>query len=156
MRSSPTWAYHGGARNYNAYNSGKWLATYGTGSPDRGTMHYRAGLNMIPLIEWYRSNPDDLFLLEISMGAIAGQMSNIDESGAPGFMFHASPHVMDFDPLSGDYGLGFFGNALQSGLYYVVDSEFGRLCFLCDVALLSCRPSYKYPVSFASSATHSY
>merc|ERR1719482_2689982 len=96
-------------------------------------MHYRAGLNMIPLIEWYRSNPDDLFLLEISMGAIAGQMSNIDESGAPGFMFHASPHVMDFDPLSGDYGLGFFGNALQSGLYYVVDSEFGRLCFLCDV-----------------------
>ena len=26
--------------------------------------------------------------------------------------YHAYPWVMDFDPHSGDYGLGFFGNAL--------------------------------------------
>ena len=36
-------------------------------------------------------------------------------------MFHAVPHLLDFDPHSGDYGLGFFGNALESGAYYVRD-----------------------------------
>ena len=33
----------------------------------------------------------------------------------------------------GDYGLGFFGNALQSGSYYVEDPTLGPLCYLCDV-----------------------
>ncbi|KAL3907316.1 MAG: hypothetical protein SGPRY_010213, partial [Prymnesium sp.] len=99
-------------------NNGKYLASFGTGASDRGQMHYRAGLNMIPLIEWYRAHPDDLLLLEISMGAITGQMANIDADGATSMMWHALPHVMDFDPHSGDYGLGFFGNALESGSYY--------------------------------------
>ena len=41
--------------------------------------HYRAGLNMIPLIEWYRRHPEEgTFLLEVSMGAMAGQLVNID------------------------------------------------------------------------------
>jgi hypothetical protein len=46
---------------------------------------------MIPLIEWYRANPDDFYLLEISMGAIAGQLTNIDETGATSMMWHAYP-----------------------------------------------------------------
>ena len=29
-------------------------------------------------------------------------------------------------------GLGFFGNALESAAYYVVDKALGRLCYLCD------------------------
>jgi len=28
-------------------------------------MHYRAGLNMIPLLEWYRTHPDDLYTLQV-------------------------------------------------------------------------------------------
>jgi len=46
-------------------------------------------------------------------------------------MYHASPHMRAFDPHSGDYGLGFFGNALETGAYYVVDAALGPLCFLC-------------------------
>ena len=38
------------------------------------------------------------------MGAITGQMANIDPAtGSTSMMFHATPHVMDFDPHSGDY-----------------------------------------------------
>ena len=50
MRSMPSWAYNGGARAADSGNGGKWLAGWSAGRPDRGQMHYRAGLNMIPLI----------------------------------------------------------------------------------------------------------
>ena len=46
-------------------------------------MHYRSGLNMIPLVEWFRGHPDEYFLLEVAMGAMSGQMANIDSTGAP-------------------------------------------------------------------------
>jgi hypothetical protein len=167
MRSIPSWAYNGGARAADSGNNGKWMPSMGTGKPDRGQMHYRSGLNMIPLLEWYRSHPDDFFLLEVSMGAIGGQMTNIDEHGATSMFFHgepakvefqpesclplvlrasenkrcrcelhatAYPWVMDFDPHSGDYGLGFFGNALESGSYYVEHPRLGPLCFLCSAS----------------------
>ena len=45
--------------------------------------------------------------------------------------FHAYPWVMDFDPHSGDYGLGFFGNALETGAYYIEHPRLGPLCYLC-------------------------
>ncbi|XP_065177352.1 uncharacterized protein LOC135808135 [Sycon ciliatum] len=136
MRSSPTWVYNGGTRSWgDGGNNGKYLPNFGTGLDTRGNMHYRAGLNMIPLIEWYRLHPDELFLLEIAMGAISGQMGNIDESGAPSMMWHAFPYVMDYDPHSGDFGLGFFGHSLESGLYYVEDKSLGTLCYLCDVSV---------------------
>jgi len=48
-------------------------------------------------------------------------------------MFHVHPHIMDFDPHSGDFGLGFFGLSLESGAYYVEDSTLGKLCFLCNL-----------------------
>ncbi len=90
MRSSGTWAYNGGSRSWGDIgNNGKYLATFGTGAQDRGLMHYRSGLNMIPLIEWYRQHPDDHFALEVAMGALTGQMANIDKDGAPSMMFHA-------------------------------------------------------------------
>lgn len=96
-------------------------------------MHYRTGLNMIPLIEWYRANPDDFFLLEVAMGAQAGQMTNIDDNGAPSMMLHMEPHILDFDPHSGDFGLGFFGHTLEAGSYWVQHNVFGDLCFLCNI-----------------------
>ena len=136
MRNSPTWAYHGGSRSWgDVENNGKYLMTFGTRTADRGQMHYRSGLNMIPLIEWYRRHPEEgTYLLEIAMGAISGQMTNIDpKTGATSMMFHAAPHALTHDPHSGDFGLGFFGNALESGAYYVCDPELGTLCFLCDI-----------------------
>ena len=78
MRSIPSWAYNGGARAADSGNNGKWMPSMGTGKPDRGQMHYRSGLNMIPLLEYYRHHPtdDEWFLLEIAMGAITGQLTN--------------------------------------------------------------------------------
>ena len=55
MRSSPTWAYHGGTRSWGDLgNNGKWMVSSGTAAnfETRGNFHYRAGLNQIPLIEW--------------------------------------------------------------------------------------------------------
>jgi len=136
MRSSPTWAYHGGSRSWGDLgNNGKWMVSSGTRSnfETRGNLHYRTGLNMIPLIEWYRAHPDDFFLLEVSMGAQAGQLANIDEHGAPSMMLHMLPHVLDFDPRSGDFGLGFFGHTLEAGAYFVQHPTLGELCFQCDL-----------------------
>lgn len=96
-------------------------------------MHYRAGLNQIPLIEWYRRYPDDVETLEIAVGAISGQLSNIDSSGAPAIYFHAHPHVMEHDAYSGDYGLGFFGLSLESSSTFIIHPELGPICYLCDL-----------------------
>lgn len=120
MRSSGTWAYNGGSRSWgDVGNNGKWQATSMTGYETRGNFHYRAGLNAIPLLEWYKLNPDDYFLIEPALGAIAGQMNNIDATGAPSMMMHMEPHIQDFDPHSGDYGLGFFGCSVESASYFV-------------------------------------
>eukprot|EP01050_Picozoa_sp_SAG11_P028960 SAG11_NODE_7964_length_1077_cov_0.968303_1_plen_113_part_10 len=67
-------------------------ATAGANFETRGNFHYRSGLNSIPLLEWYRIYPDDFFLAEVALGAHAGQMNNIDETGAPGMMMHMEPH----------------------------------------------------------------
>ena len=99
-------------------------------------MHYRAGLNQIPLAEWYRRHPDDRTALEVSVGAQSGQMGNIDvKSGAPSIYYHAYPHIMEFDAYSGDYGLGFFGSSLEAGATLVVDADLGPLCYLCDLTV---------------------
>eukprot|EP00039_Didymoeca_costata_P004368 m.72838 g.72838 ORF g.72838 m.72838 type:complete len:1030 (+) comp12363_c0_seq3:71-3160(+) len=146
MRSSSTWSYHGGARSGGDLDAGKWLPTVGTVSrfETRGNFHYRSCLNMIPIIEWYRAHPDDHFLLEISMGAITGTMSNIhNESGAPGKFYHMLPYILDHDPRSGDFGLGFFGLTLEVGSYFVNHRELGILCYLCDYAPTSGNDSYK-------------
>ena len=42
--------------------------------------------------------------------------------------------LIDFDPHSGDFGLGFFGHCLESGAYYVLNKKLGELCYLCDVS----------------------
>ena len=102
--------------------------------------HYRAGLNMIPLLEQYRAYPDDYFLLPIAMGALAGQLTNIDGvTGATSMGFHSFPFVLEHDPRSGDYGLGFFGHTYESGAYLVrhPDAAVGFVCFLCNLLNVS-------------------
>jgi len=133
MRPLPNWAYNGGAVAGDVANGGKWLVSAGTGRGDFGKMHYRAGLNQIPLIEWFRRHPDDVHTLEIAVGAMSGQLGNIDAAGAPAIYFHAYPHVMEHDAYSGDYGLGFFGSSLEASATLVLDPQLGPLCYLCDV-----------------------
>ena len=54
MRSFPNWAYMGGAQAGDIGNGGKWYVAADTGyTMANGKMHYRAGLNQIPLMEWY-------------------------------------------------------------------------------------------------------
>lgn len=46
----------------------------------RANFHYRAGLNSIALLEWYRRHPDDYhasMILEIGLGAQAGMINSI-------------------------------------------------------------------------------
>ena len=49
-------------------------------------------------------------------------------------MMHMEPHILDFDPHSGDFGLGFFGCSLQSGAYYVHHPKIGPSCNLATAA----------------------
>lgn len=46
------------------------------------------------------------------------------------------PHILDYDPRSGDYGLGFFGCSTQSGAYFVHHPDLGGkpVCYLCNIA----------------------
>ena len=153
MRGIPNWAYNGGAVAGDVANGGKWLVSAGTGRGDLGKMHYRAGLNQIPLSEWYRRHPDDLQTLEIAVGAMSGQLGNIDSTGAPSIYFHAYPHILEHDAYSGDYGLGFFGSSLESSSYFVAHPTRGPLCYLCDVSPASTNSSagtlYPHPPDMA-------
>merc|ERR1712039_117190 len=53
--------------------------------------------------------------------------------GAPSMMLHMLPHILDYDPHSGDFGLGFFGHTLEAGAYFVQHADLGAICFLCDI-----------------------
>ena len=134
MRSIPNWAYMGGADATDIGNGGKWFTAQGTGQKPMIKMHYRSGLNQIPLAEWYRTHPDDFSLLEIIVGSLSGQLQNIAPDGAMSMAFHSHPYVMKNDAYSGDYGLGFFGISLEASAYFVLHKELGPLCYLCDLS----------------------
>jgi len=130
--STWNWAWHGSAEGWGDFgNNAKWMIT---GGWEREGQHYRAGLNSIPLGERFRRNPDELYLLEVTMGAITGTLTNIDEDGAPSMGFHLHPFVLQHDPNSGDYGLGFFGATMNQGAYLVQSDELGWQCYLCDLS----------------------
>jgi hypothetical protein len=58
-----------------------------------------AGLNAIPLLEEYRARPrGNAHLLLRSLGALAGQLTNIDAQGAASMAFHADPALLQHDP----------------------------------------------------------
>ena len=48
-------------------------------------------------------------------------------------MMHMEPHILEFDPHSGDFGLGFFGCSLSTASYLVNHPELGMVCYLCNV-----------------------
>ena len=53
---------------------------------------------MIPLMEWYRTHPDELFLLEIAIGAISGQVNILVQTHLQ------NAWMIGFEILLGVYG----------------------------------------------------
>ena len=117
------------------------------GGWEREGGHYRAGLNSIPLIERYRSHPDDLYLLETALGGITGVLANIDQDGAPSMAFHLYPFMLAYDPYSGDHGLGFFGHAMNVGAYVARSPTLGWLCYLCALSPPQPAPAASYAIT---------
>jgi hypothetical protein len=124
MPTIPSWGYNGSARRY-------WDFLYGGKYQrlERQLHHYGSGINAIPVLDAYRRNPSDLYLLRIGYGGAMGAISGIDQEGFASAAFHSYPDRMNFDPYSGDYGPNFFGHAWTTGAYLARDPEFGWLVF---------------------------
>jgi hypothetical protein len=124
MPTIPSWGYNGSARRY-------WDFLYGGKYPrlERQLHHYGSGINAIPVLDTYRRNPGDLYLLRVGYGGDMGAISGIDQDGFASAAFHSYPDRMAFDPYSGDYGPNFFGHAWTTGSYLVKDPELGWLSF---------------------------
>lgn len=124
MPTVPHWAYNGNARRY-------WDFLYGgkISRVERQIHHYGSALNAIPVLHQYRENPDDLYLLRVGYGGVLGGISNITQDGFGPCAFHSFPSTLAIDALSGDYGTGFFGYAVNTASFLMKDDEFGWLSF---------------------------
>ena len=124
MPAIPSWGYNGSARRY-------WDFLYGGKYPrlERQLHHYGSGINAIPVLDAYRRDPSDLYLLRIGYGGTMGAISGIDQEGFASAAFHSFPDKMAFDPYTGDYGPNFFGHAWNTATYVAKDAEFGWLVF---------------------------
>jgi hypothetical protein len=120
----PSWGYNGNARRY-------WDFLYGgkLRRVERQIHHYGSALNAVPLFDAFRADPDDMHLLRVAYGGLMGALTNVDEEGFGSAAFHSWPDEMRFDPLTGDYGMGFFGHAYATASYLVKHPTFGWLGF---------------------------
>lgn len=120
----PHWAYNGNARRY-------WDFLYGGKLQriERMIHHYGSGLNAIPVLMHYRKNPDNFYLLRTGYGGLLGSISNITQDGFASAAFHSYPSTLKNDGISGDYGSGFFGYAINTATYIINHKEFGWLAF---------------------------
>ena len=124
MPTIPHWAYNGNARRYWDFLYGGKLSRY-----ERMIHHYGSGLNAIPVLSQYRQTPDNLYLLRVGYGGVLGTLSNITEEGFAPCAFHSFPTELRNDGISGDYGSGYFGYAINTATYITHDNEFGWLAF---------------------------
>jgi len=124
MPTMPHWAYNGNARRY-------WDFLYGgkLSRVERQIHHYGSALNAIPVLEQFRKTPDDFHLLKVGYGGLLGGISNITEDGFGSAAFHSYPETLRIDYLSGDYGSGFFGYAVNTATFITNEKEFGWLAF---------------------------
>jgi hypothetical protein len=124
MPTIPHWAYNGNARRY-------WDFVYGGKLQriERQIHHYGSGLNAIPVLAAYRKDPENFHLLNTGYGGLLGAISNITKDGFGPAAFHSFPSTLRIDGLSGDYGSGFFGYAVNTATYITHEKEFGWLVF---------------------------
>ncbi|GGF82931.1 DUF5695 domain-containing protein [Wenyingzhuangia marina] len=123
MPTIPHWAYNGNARRY-------WDFLYGgkLSRVERQIHHYGSSLNAIPVLHQYRKT-NDLYLLKVGYGGLLGGISNITQDGFGSAAFHSYPTELRIDYLSGDYGSGFYGYAVNSATYITKDENLGWLAF---------------------------
>ena len=128
MPTMPHWAYNGNARRY-------WDFLYGgkLSRVERQIHHYGSSLNAIPVLEQYRQKGDDLYLLKVGYGGLLGGISNITEDGFGPAAFHSYPTELRIDYLSGDYGSGFYGYAVNTATYVTEDKDLGWMAFGANV-----------------------
>ena len=124
MPTVPHWAYNGNARRYWDFLYGGKLSRF-----ERMIHHYGSGMNAIPVLSQYRQTPDDLYLLRVGYGGVLGTLSNITEDGFAPCASHSFPTDLRNDGISGDYGCGYFGYAVNSATYITNHEEFGWLAF---------------------------
>ncbi|NDV43616.1 DUF5695 domain-containing protein [Flagellimonas sediminis] len=127
MPTMPHWGYNGNARRY-------WDFLYGgkageTSRVERQIHHYGSSLNAIPVLNQFRKKPDDLYLLRVGYGGLLGGISNITQDGFGPAAFHSYPSTLKIDGISGDYGSGFYGYAVNTSSYLVKDEHLGWLAF---------------------------
>jgi hypothetical protein len=88
-------------------------------------MDYGSTLNAIPLFDAYRADPSDFHLMRVAYGGLMGGVTNVDPEGFSSAGFHSWPDRMDWDPYSGDYGMGYFGHVYAAATYLVDHPDFG-------------------------------
>ncbi|KAK7680558.1 hypothetical protein QCA50_016340 [Cerrena zonata] len=90
----PHWGYNGNARRY-------WDNVYGGKLQriERQLHHYGSGLNALPLISQFTSNPTDLYLLRVGFAGLSGPMSNIDQGGFASASFHSFADTLKWDGI---------------------------------------------------------
>lgn len=124
MPGIPHWGYNGNARRY-------WDFLYAAKLRriERQIHHYGSGLNAIPMLDHYRSNPDDEYALRVGYAGGNAALSNIDRDGFASAAFHTYPDTLKWDAYSGDYGMNFFGHAMNAATYVVNIKDFGWQAF---------------------------
>ena len=124
MPTVPHWAYNGNARRiWDFLYAGK-LQRF-----ERMIHHYGSALNAIPILYQYHENPSDIYLLRVGYGGLLGAISNMTEDGFAPCAFHSFPQTLANDGITGDYGTGFLGYAINTSSYLVKHEELGWLSF---------------------------
>ncbi len=124
MPTIPHWAYNGNARRYWDFLFAGKLTRF-----ERMIHHYGSALNAIPVLNEYREHPSDLYLLRVGYGGLLGAISNITQDGFAPCAFHSFPSTLKNDGITGDYGSGFFGYAVNTATFITHNDEFGWLSF---------------------------
>ncbi|MFO7755986.1 MAG: DUF5695 domain-containing protein [Bacteroidales bacterium] len=124
MPAVPHWGYNGSARRYWDFQYAGKLSRI-----ERQLHHYGSALNAIPVLSEYRDNPGDFYLLRVGHAGMMGALANITPEGFGPAAFHAYPSTLRIDHLSGDYGSGFFGYAVNSSSYLYNHDEYGWVTF---------------------------
>lgn len=124
MPSIPHWGYNGNARRY-------WDFLYAAKLQriERQIHHYGSGLNAIPMLDHYRSFPQDEHYLRVGYAGGGAALTNIDQEGFASAAFHSYPDTLKWDAINGDYGMNFFGHAMNAATYVADMKDFGWQAF---------------------------
>ena len=120
----PHWGYNGNARRY-------WDFLYAAKLKriERQIHHYGSGLNAIPVLDHYRAHPDDEFMLRVGYAGGNAALTNIERDGFASAAFHSYPDTLKWDSYTGDYGMNFFGHAMNAATYIADMKQFGWQVF---------------------------